>query len=235
MSASNKQAGAAVTTQFELNDAMVRDYLKANDDFLQRNPELLDELQVAHASGSAISLVEKQVSVLRERNMDMRHRLKALTDNARENDRLYEQTRRMVLQLLEARSLPELYTRFMQGMTGGFGVDHACMIIYGEGGDADGWREESPQVVHERVGHLIRKDKCVSGALRSEELRFLFPHSSEAGSAALAPLTSAQPLGLIAAGSADPGRYHSGVGTLFLEHIAEVIVRLLPGLRRPQG
>ena len=80
----------------------MRDYLKDHDDFLQRNPDMLDYLHISHASGSAVSLVEKQVSVLRERNIDMRHRLKALTANARDNDTLYEQTRALVLKLLEA-------------------------------------------------------------------------------------------------------------------------------------
>ena len=73
MSASKEQAAALAP--FELNDDLVRDYLKAHDDFLQRNPDLLDYLHVEHQSGSAVSLVEKQVSVLRERNMDMRHRI----------------------------------------------------------------------------------------------------------------------------------------------------------------
>ena len=75
----------------------MREYLKNHDDFLQRNPDMLDFLlHISHASGSAISLVEKQVSVLRERNMDMRQRLKTLTANARDNDKLYEQTRVMI-------------------------------------------------------------------------------------------------------------------------------------------
>lgn len=228
MSASKEQAGAAVVARFELNDDMVREYLKANDDFLQRNSDLLDHLHIAHASGSAVSLVEKQVSVLRERNMDMRHRLKALTGNARENDRLYEQTRRLVLRLLDAQSLAELYSTFMDGMTQGFGVDHACMILYADSDRADGWRAESPDRVQACVGHLIRGDKGMSGALRREELEFLFPDGGESGSAALAPLAGAEPLGLVAVGSADPNRYHSGLGTLFLTHIAEVIARLLP-------
>ena len=37
-------------------------FLMNNGDFLQRNPDLLDHLHVSHASGSAVSLVEKQVS-----------------------------------------------------------------------------------------------------------------------------------------------------------------------------
>ena len=75
----NKQPSA--TMPIDLSEDQVREYLKENGDFLQRNPDLLDHLHVSHASGSAVSLVEKQVSVLRERNMEMRHRLTGLTTN----------------------------------------------------------------------------------------------------------------------------------------------------------
>ena len=234
MSASNEQAGAAAVEQeqFELNDDMVREYLKDNDDFLQRNPDMLDYLHISHASGSAVSLVEKQVSVLRERNMDMRHRLNTLTGNARENDRLYEQTRNLVLKLLEAEDVGTLYDLFMAAMTRDFDVDHACMILWGE--EEKGCRTESLDRAQAEIGPLLRSRKAVSGTLRAEELKFLFPEGGDVGSAALMPLSGGEQLGLIAVGSSDANRYHSGVGTLFLGHIAEVIVRLLPRLgRRP--
>ena len=50
-----------------LSEEQVRDYLKQHEDFLQRNPDMLDHLHISHASGSAVSLVEKQVSVLKEK------------------------------------------------------------------------------------------------------------------------------------------------------------------------
>ena len=42
------------------------------------------------------------------------------------------------------------------------------------------------------------------------------------------PLVSGEELGVIAVGSSDAHRYSSSMGTLFLQHIAEVLVRLLP-------
>lgn len=230
MSASNEPAKAAQSTPLELNDDLVREYLKSNHDFLQRNPDLLDHLHVSHASGSAISLVEKQVSVLRERNMDMRHRLNTLTGNARDNDRLYEQTRHMVLKLLEVKSVGELYTTFIDGMREDFGVDHACMILYGEASEHRHYRMETPERAKIEVGSLIRSDKGASGTLRAEELQFLFPDGGAVGSAALVPLSNGEPIGLIAVGSTDAHCYSSGMGTLFLSHLADVIVRLLPRL-----
>ena len=118
MTAGNEQSAVAQDAGTGLNDELVREYLVDNADFLQRNPDLLDHLHVSHASGSAVSLVEKQVSVLRERNVEMRRRLTTLTGNARENDKLYENTRRLVLGLLEAQALTTLCSAFTEARFG---------------------------------------------------------------------------------------------------------------------
>ena len=227
MAAGNEQAQAAATG-IELNDELVREYLKENGDFLQRNPDLLDHLHVSHASGSAVSLVEKQVSVLRERNVEMRHRLNNLTANARENDKLYEQTRTLVLALIKARNIEGLYRSFMESMTEDFKVEHASMILFGEEPRAGDCRVEDIETARIEIGALLKGRKPVCGVLRKEELAYLFPDAVDIGSAALMPLANGA--GLVAVGSSDANKYSSNMGTLFLTHIAEVIARLLPRL-----
>ena len=230
MAANKNQAGTATAIE-ALDEDSVRDFLKDNGDFLQRNPDLLDHLHISHASGSAVSLVEKQVSVLRERNVDMRHRLNTLTANARDNDKLYEQTRQLVLKLLEATTLKELCQAFADSMDKDFGVEHASIILFGEGKSKGACRMESAESAKIEIGPLLKGHKAVCGALRKEELSYLFPNAGGVGSAALMPLGNGVELGLIAVGSSDAGRYSSNKGTLFLSHIADVIVRLLPRLQ----
>lgn len=231
MAANKGKVEAAPAAIDGLDDDTVREYLKNNGDFLQRNPDLLDHLHVSHASGSAVSLVEKQVSVLRERNMDLRHRLNSLTANARDNDRLYERTRILVLKLLEADSPASLCSTFMDSMAGDFDVEHASIILFGDQDSQDACRVESAESAKIEIGALLKGSKAVCGALRKEELNYLFPDAGEVGSAALTPLGNGPELGLIAVGSSDAGRYNSNMGTLFLAHIADVIVRLLPRLQ----
>lgn len=215
----------------ELSDEAVREYLKNHSDFLQRHPDLLDFLHVSHASGSAVSLVEKQVSVLRERNIEMRQRLNALTANARHNDRLYEQTRRLVLALLDAQSLAALCTAFTTAMRDDFEVEHASIILFGDRHHApEGVRVESAERARIEIGALLRGRKAVCGPLRKDELNYLFPGVGAVGSAAVMPLIGGEEFGVIAVGSSDAHRYSSSMGTLFLQHIAEVLVRLLPRL-----
>jgi uncharacterized protein YigA (DUF484 family) len=221
-----------------LTDESVREFLKENGDFLQRNPDLLDHLHVSHASGSAVSLVEKQVSVLRERNVDIRHRLKTLTTNARDNDKLFEQTRALVIKLLEADSVAGLYRAFASSMESGFDVEFASMILFGEEAGEKGCRMDSLESARSHIGALLSGRKPVCGVLRKEEFDYLFSPRGGAnqfhqgGSAAIMPLTDGAQLGLIAVGSKDADRYTNTTGTLFLSHIAEVILRLLPRLSR---
>ena len=249
MASSKDKAGAAAVANnrvrsagaADLSDEAVREFLKENGDFLQRNPDLLDHLHVSHASGSAVSLVEKQVSVLRERNVDIRHRLNSLTTNARENDKLFEQTRALVLKLIEANSVAGLYRAFMHSMQSGFDVEFASMILFGENGDQSGYRVDSPDNANAHIGALLNARKAVCGALRQEEFSYLFTATGgghafqQGGSAAIVPLTDGTELGLIAVGSTDAGRYTSDMDVLFLSHIGEVILRLLPRLSQAEA
>ena len=93
----------------------------------------------------------------------------------------------------------------------------------------------TPTIAVGEIGSLFRGHKAVCGTLRKEELKFLFPEceGSGVGSAALMPLSTTEQLGLIAVGSADANHYNSKVGTLFLSHIADVIVKLLSRLHYP--
>lgn len=85
----------------QLPDAeSVAAYLSAHPEFFVDHDELIPDLRIPHLQGGAVSLVERQVKLLRERNIEMRHRLSHLMDVARDNDRLFDKTRRLVLDLL---------------------------------------------------------------------------------------------------------------------------------------
>jgi len=215
----------------ELDDTLVREYLKRHGDFFERHPDLLDHLHISHSAGTAVSLVEKQVSVLRDRNMEMRKRLNSLTDNARDNDRLYEQTRTLVLAILDADTIGELGAAFRRCMKDDFKVEHASLILFGDPKDSSpDCRIESADAARIEVGALLKGKNAICGPLRKEELGYLFPQSGAVGSAAVMALDDRGELGLIAVGSSDANHYNSSMGTLFLSHISDVLVRVLPRL-----
>ena len=68
----------------------MHDYLEANLDFFERHSELLSSLRLPHISGDAVSLVERQISILRQKDRKMEYRLEELIEVARINDALGE-------------------------------------------------------------------------------------------------------------------------------------------------
>ena len=74
--------------------------LKEYPDILVRNPAILAELEVPHQTGNAVSLIERQVSVLRDKLKAGDRRLRELMEIARDNQRLAESRHRLAVNLL---------------------------------------------------------------------------------------------------------------------------------------
>ena len=215
----------------DISADQVAAYLKLHPDFFLKRDDLLTELQVAHPAGGAVSLLERQVSVLRERSVDLRHRLNSLLDNARNNDRLFEQTKQLVLKLLEAQSLDQIVDTFKHSLEQEFQIDFASLVLIGNPAQYRGLRARMVTLGDARaqIEGLLKSSRAVCGVLRPEEVKFLFPeHSRQIGSAAVIPLSFGQPLGVLAIASTDPHYFRSSMGTLFLGYIGEVINGLLP-------
>jgi uncharacterized protein YigA (DUF484 family) len=83
---------------------------------------------------------------------------------------------------------------------------------------------------------VFRTGRPQCGRLSLEQARVLFSDSAcPAVSAALIPLDGEIWRGLLAVGSQDPERFHSGVGTLFLERIGELVSQAVHTRLRAEG
>jgi uncharacterized protein YigA (DUF484 family) len=79
-----------------------------------------------------VSLVERQMKLLRDRNIEMRHRLSQLMDVARDNDRLFDKTRRLILDLMDAASLEEVVMAVEDSLRQDFQVPFVSLILFGD-------------------------------------------------------------------------------------------------------
>jgi len=215
------------------HDDSVVDYLTKNPEFFTRNPHLLSVLDLPHETGNATSLVERQVAILRERNIDLRRQLRELIDNATTNDRVFSKTRSFTLALMDVPSIGQLDQVLADELISGFQADHAvCYVL--------GWREPSTSMHFVGIGEsadppvprLFSQPEPTCGTYRPEEYAQLFGDQSltAPGSVALVPMRREHLKATLAIGSADPNRFHREMGTLFLEYIGEVLVRTLVGL-----
>ncbi|AQZ94048.1 DUF484 family protein [Halopseudomonas phragmitis] len=216
------------SSQTELDPAQVAEFLKRHPAFFAEYDDLLPELIIPHQSGQAVSLVERQVKLLRERNIEMRHRLNQLMDVARENDRLFEKSRRLVLGLLDAQSLEQVIAGVEDSLRGDFQVPYVSLILFSESARYANARCVSHAQARAAIGHLLDSGKTLSGVLRPDELEFLF---GEAGtlvaSTALSPIQHQGLHGVLALGSPDAHHYKSATGTLFLGYVADALARVL--------
>ncbi len=64
----------------EVSARAVHDYLEAHPDFFERHSALLSQLELPHGAGGSVSLVERQVSMLRQKELKIGRQLKELIE-----------------------------------------------------------------------------------------------------------------------------------------------------------
>ena len=208
-------------------------YLRDNPEFFEQRPELLELIRLPDSKGQAVSLLERQASILRERNTELRDRLNGLLDVARENDHLFDKTRKLTLTLLEARSAEKLFRNLLTSLADDFRSDRVSLMLYDRevpilGDLRNQIRCVDSTALPQALNHLLRNGKAVCGAMRQEEMEALFKdHATDIRSAAMVPLEYQGRLGLLAIGSKSAMHFRSSLGTLFITHIGQVLSRRL--------
>ena len=212
-------------------DKVVREFLRDNPTFLDENTDILETMVLPRNSGKAVSLVERQVGVLRDRNSEMRSRLDNMLQTAKDNDLLFEKTKRLVLNLLEAKTLGALVEAVYDSLGKDYGIEFYSLTLFGDDKKLPRTmaRVATTEKANERVGTLIGANRAVCGILREDEMVFLFgERGRQVGSVAAVPLRYDSLYGILAVGNSDPNFYKSSMGTLFLSYIAEILNRVLP-------
>lgn len=207
----------------------VAQYLLDNPDFLNTQPEVLSQLQLPHASGQAVSLIERQVEQLRGQNLKLSKQLGQLVKVATENEALMNRLHELTLELMEIGELGAFFDRLSEVLMEEFEADILNITLVGrsipvaESTPLSKVEQDDPEF-KQFLPHL-EKAETTCGRLNRNKLDFLFrSRANWVQSTALVPLGD---LGLMAIGSSDPARFYPGMGTLFLELLARVITRRL--------
>jgi uncharacterized protein len=214
----------------ESEEDAIAAYLQHNPEFFERHQTLLTRLRIPHArGGSTISLVERQIEVLREKHAALEEKLAELVSVARANDTIAEKLHRFTRRLLRAGSRAEAVARIEAGLREEFDAFHCVLVLLGE------YPDLAPQrfvrtVAHEDAGlksfeTLFASAKPRCGQARDTQREFLFgPDSNDIGSVALVPIGEKDSaLGVLALGSTDRDRFHPGMSTEFLARMADLI------------
>lgn len=214
-----------------LSPEQVAGYLRDNPDFFASQTDLLAELQLPHESGKAISLLERQVVILRERGQEARQKLGSLLDNARDNDQLFDVTRNLVLSLLRARDATEV-AEITQDQLSSLGSVDACeiIIVARPGRKLSGSiRTESSDALAAEFADVFRLRRTHCGAIPRNSIDNLFgANSDRVGSTALCPIVhDAEIIALLALGNESEDYFTTSLDTLFLDFIGHVVGAIL--------
>lgn len=219
-------------TLSKLSAEQVSQFLTENPTFFLKQEHLLADLYLPHASGEAVSLLERQVSILRDRNIETRKRLNDMLEQGQRNDALFQKTRALVLDMLESRSLDDLNQRLVKCCLREFQVDKVQFSLID---NPENYRNTqirvAPSAEAEKSMPTLGKAKqCISGIFREDELQFLFAgRQSNTASAIVLPIQINHQLqAILVLGSDDAHYFKAGMDTLFLGFIGDVIARLLP-------
>jgi len=215
----------------ELSEQAIHHFLAANPDFFERHPKLLSSLQLPHASGGAVSLVERQVSMLRQKEFKLERKLKELIQVARENDVLASKIHELTLRLLAADDLGKTIVAIEEALRSGFSADQAVLVLFGDPGafdDIDAGRflrvVGRDDEALSPFGTFLNGSGARCGRIRDSQRAFLFHNDADdIGSAALVPLGDGAEVGFLAVGSIDSDRFHPGMSIDFLTRLGQLV------------
>jgi uncharacterized protein YigA (DUF484 family) len=223
--------GLAATTAETQEESIAR-YLQHNPDFFERHQPLLARLKLPHArTGSTISLVERQVEVLREKQTGVEQKLAEFVRVARANDALADKVHKFTRRLVRARSRAEVIAQIEASLREDFDAFHSTLLLVGSPTEENGnfLRTCAPEEARlKSFDTLFATGKPRCGQVRDSQRDLLFGReANDIGSVALVPLGDHGSLGLLALGSTDRDRFHPGMSTEFLARMAELITDAL--------
>jgi uncharacterized protein YigA (DUF484 family) len=218
-----------------LSEEAIAEYLQNHPDFFERHTTVLEKLRLPHArGGSAISLVERQVDVLRERHKALDQRLRELVEVARANEQLGEKVHRLARKLIAAHGREAVVSMVEAALREDFNARNSVLIVFGtpkakdvaSGSFLRVLERTSPEI--KMFDPLLDSGKPRCGQIRDTQRDYLFGKENVGiGSVALLPLGASGSVGLLAIGSADAQHFHPGMNTELLVRIGELIAQAL--------
>ncbi len=204
-------------------------YLRDNPSYFERHEDLLEVLRIPHKGrGQAVSLLERQAAVLRERLAGRDRERQGFLAAARENEALAERLHKLAVALIDAASLDDVFGSVYDLGRNQLKLDAVTILLGVDGGPLGG----RPEFVAPDDGRLRRalvlsreRPLCGPKAILAEVRGLLGPDEARIGSVALVPLRDPVRSGLMLFGSHDRERFPAGVGTTYLGRLGELVMR----------
>ena len=238
---SNTAQGLKLET---VDEQTITQYLQQHPDLFDRHPQLLTRLRLQHPrNGTTVSLIERQVEVLREKHAAIEQKLSEFVRVARANDALGDKIHRFTRRLLRTATRAQALTQIEASLREDFDAYHTVLVLpvaagnmaaplmgvsTGDAASRFLRQVSSDDATFRSFESLFSSGRPRCGQVRDSQRDFLFGGEAAAiGSVALIPLNAMTPAGLLALGSVDRDRFHPGMSVEFLARMAELIADTL--------
>jgi len=207
-------------TSFTAQD--IAAFLQDHPGFFDEHAEVFATLQVPHPHGSrAISLGERQILTLRERNRELEWRLQVLVRNATANESIGTHVAKWCCRLLSENDPQRVPGEIALGLAEQFDINHVALRLWNLSElPATGYGEAVSEDVRTFTDSL--KTPYCGTDTEFEAAGWL---DSKPKSLALVPLrleADGPAVGLLVLGSDDAERFTPDMGTTFLESIGQL-------------
>jgi len=217
------------TPKAKITRENVARYLRTHSDFFTHHPDLIETLAIPHETGVAISLVERQVELLRGKNKELDQKLHQLIKVAKDNEKVSHRLHAITLGLVSIRGFDETLSGIHDLMHADFPGTKVNMRLFDS-------LPETKVKACEAMEKSLQKSKLIQDLFSSRRrgVAFLTKRQIEnvfdnekakkpIRSAAAVALKKDEQLGVLFLGSTDTGRFQTGMGTLFLGNLGEIL------------
>ncbi len=111
-----------------LNDDLVVAYLRDNPDFFKTHPTLIADLNFPHETGDAVSLIQRQVELLRDNQQTTRQYLAVLGAHAKTNEALLARVRALSVSAVAAGTPRATLEALSRTIIEDFGLDSVYLV-----------------------------------------------------------------------------------------------------------
>ncbi len=210
-----------------LDENLVAEYLAENPDFFLRNPELLGRLRLAHPDRGTVSLVERQLELVRSRGSQLEEEITALMAVAAHNEQVAKGCHQLTLALVQAQSLAAVKAVLEDGMGRHLQLPLSRLWLDSELAET---QLKTLASVRQRLS-----DGPYFGRLSENERRALLgSQHDQAQSLAVMPLGhQGRQLGLWVVASKDPGHFQPDMDALLISQLCSILALRLAALHGP--
>ncbi len=213
----------------------VADYLKHNPGFFEQYADLMAQIFVPHPHGGrAVSLAERQMLTLREKNRQTESKLAELIAFGEENDAISEKVHRLAVGLISVETCTALIHLLRFHLRDDFAVPHVALRLWKKPAGVDDLPEYAAvsgdlQAFAETLTHPY----CGSTSGFGTAAWFGEQASHIRSQALIALCDGGATIGLLALGSEDAQRFYADMGILYLERMGEMVSAALIRVAKP--